>query len=57
MEGNGMRNYTIRRFLQMIPVLFGISVLIFVVMKLIPGDVISGILVLMQRPSCARSLL
>jgi peptide/nickel transport system permease protein len=39
-----MRNYAIRRILQLIPVLFGISVLIFAVMKMIPGDVISGIL-------------
>lgn len=39
-----MKNYVIRRVLQMIPVLIGISVLIFAVMKMIPGDVISGIL-------------
>lgn len=39
-----MRNYIIRRIIQLLPVLFGISVLIFAVMKMIPGDVISGIL-------------
>ena len=39
-----MKTYVIRRLLQLIPVLFGISVLIFAVMKMIPGDVISGIL-------------
>lgn len=39
-----MKNYVIRRILQLIPVLLGISILIFAVMKMIPGDVISGIL-------------
>ena len=39
-----MKNYVIRRVLQLIPVLLGISILIFAVMKMIPGDVISGIL-------------
>ena len=38
-----MKTYVIRRVLQLIPVLFGISVLIFAVMKMIPGDVISGL--------------
>lgn len=52
-----MRNYTIRRFLQMIPVLFGISVLIFVVMKLIPGDVISGILGVDATPELRAQLI
>ena len=37
-----MKTYVIRRVLQLIPVLFGISVLIFAVMKMIPGDVIVG---------------
>lgn len=45
-----MKNYAIRRILQLIPVLFGISVLIFAVMKMIPGDVISGILGIENHP-------
>ncbi|WP_181347351.1 ABC transporter permease [Thalassobacillus sp. CUG 92003] len=36
--------YTIRRLLMLIPVLFGISVFIFLIMKLIPGDVVSTML-------------
>ncbi len=39
-----MKNYTIRRILQLIPVLFGISVPIFAVINLIPGDFTSGML-------------
>lgn len=52
-----MKNYAIRRILQMIPVLFGISVLIFVVMKLIPGDVISGILGVESTPELRAQLI
>ncbi|KGP74642.1 ABC transporter permease [Pontibacillus yanchengensis] len=36
--------YTIRRLLMLIPVLFGISVFIFLIMKMIPGDVVSTML-------------
>lgn len=32
------RNYLIRRFLQIIPVLFGLSVLIFTLARVVPGD-------------------
>lgn len=32
------RNYLIRRFLSMIPVLFGLSVLIFGIARIVPGD-------------------
>lgn len=32
------RNYLIRRFLSMIPVLFGLSILIFGIARIIPGD-------------------
>ena len=39
-----MRNYIIRRLLQLIPVLFGISVAIFAVLRLIPGGFASGML-------------
>ena len=37
-----MRNYILRRFLQMIPVLFGISLLIFFLFALMPGDYFSS---------------
>lgn len=53
---NALKNYTIRRLLQLIPVLFGISVLIFVVMKAIPGDVISGILGVEATPELRAQL-
>lgn len=37
-----MRKYILRRFLQMIPILFGISLLIFVLFALMPGDYFSS---------------
>lgn len=37
-----MRQYIIRRVLQMIPVLFGVSVIIFILFTLAPGDVVSN---------------
>ena len=45
-----MRNYIIRRLLLLIPVLIGISLCVFCIMKLIRGDVISGILGIEQTP-------
>lgn len=39
-----MRNYIIRRLLQLIPVLLGISIAIFAVLRLIPGGFASGML-------------
>ena len=45
-----MRDYIIRRLLGLIPILIGISIAIFVVMQLIPGDVVSGILGIEQTP-------
>ncbi len=39
-----MRNYIIRRLLQLIPVLFGISVAVFTVLRFIPGGFASGLL-------------
>ena len=45
-----MRDYIIRRLLGLIPILIGISVAIFVIMQLIPGDVVSGILGIEQTP-------
>ncbi|WP_027629982.1 ABC transporter permease [Ruminiclostridium cellobioparum] len=37
-----MRKYILRRFLQMIPILFGISLLIFFLFALMPGDYFSS---------------
>ena len=45
-----MRDYIIRRLLGLIPILIGISIAIFAVMQLIPGDVVSGILGIEQTP-------
>ena len=33
-----MRAYVVGRLISMVPVLFGVSVVIFLLMKLIPGD-------------------
>ncbi len=51
-----MRNYVIRRILQIIPVLLGVSILIFAVMKMIPGDVISGALGVEGSPELRQAL-
>ncbi len=45
-----MRVYIIRRLLTLIPILIGISICIFVIMQLIPGDVVSGILGIEETP-------
>lgn len=45
-----MRDYIIRRLLMLIPVLLGISICIFAIMQLIPGDVVSGILGIEETP-------
>ncbi|MDR3172608.1 MAG: ABC transporter permease [Treponema sp.] len=45
-----MRDYIIRRLLLLIPVLFGVSLCVFFVMRLVPGDVVSGILGIEQTP-------
>lgn len=39
-----MRNYIIRRLLQLLPVLLGISIAIFTVLRMIPGGFASGML-------------
>ena len=39
-----MKNYIIRRLLQLIPVLLGISIAIFAILRLIPGGFASGML-------------
>jgi peptide/nickel transport system permease protein len=38
-----MRKYVIRRVLQMVPILLGASILIFLVIKMAPGDPFSGL--------------
>ncbi|MDR1731802.1 MAG: ABC transporter permease [Synergistaceae bacterium] len=45
-----MRGYILRRLLTLVPVLTGISLCVFLVMKLVPGDVVSGILGVEQTP-------
>jgi peptide/nickel transport system permease protein len=39
-----MRNYILRRLFTLVPVLTGISLCVFFIMQLVPGDVVSGIL-------------
>jgi peptide/nickel transport system permease protein len=45
-----MRDYIIRRLLLLFPVLAGISLCVFFIMRLVPGDVVSGILGIEQTP-------
>jgi peptide/nickel transport system permease protein len=45
-----MRGYILRRLLRLFPVLVGISLCVFTVMRLVPGDVVSGILGVEQTP-------
>jgi peptide/nickel transport system permease protein len=39
-----MTRYVVRRVLQIVPVLFGVSVAVFLMLRLIPGDVVDSIL-------------
>jgi peptide/nickel transport system permease protein len=39
-----MRNYIIKRLLTLIPTLLGISIIVFLVMRMIPGDTISAMI-------------
>src|SRR5512134_2149149 len=39
-----MRNYIFKRLVALIPTLFGISVIVFLVIRLIPGDTISAMI-------------
>jgi peptide/nickel transport system permease protein len=50
-----MATYVLRRLLGLIPVLFGISLVVFFRMKLIPGDVAQALLGLTARPEDNRS--
>jgi len=45
-----MRDYILKRLLMLIPVLLGISLSVFLIMQLVPGDVVSGILGIEQTP-------
>lgn len=43
-RGEALSTYIVRRFLQMIPILLGATMLIFLVIKLAPGDPFSGMI-------------
>lgn len=45
-----MRDYILRRLLLLVPVLLGISVCVFFIMQLVPGNVVSGILGIEATP-------
>lgn len=51
-----MKSYIIRRILALIPVLIGISLCIFLILQLIPGDVISGLLGIEENPELRAQL-
>jgi peptide/nickel transport system permease protein len=51
-----MATYVLRRLLGLIPVLFGISLVVFFLMKLIPGDVAQALLGLSARPEDIANL-
>jgi peptide/nickel transport system permease protein len=51
-----MTTFVIRRLLGLIPVLFGISVVVFLLMQLIPGDVAQALLGLTARPQDVANL-
>ena len=51
-----MATYVLRRLLGLVPVLLGISVVVFFLMKLIPGDVAQALLGLSARPDDVANL-
>lgn len=51
-----MANYVLRRLLGLIPVLLGITVVVFALMQMIPGDVAQAMLGLMARPEDVANL-
>lgn len=51
-----MKSYIIRRLLALIPVLIGISLCIFLILQLIPGDVVSGLLGIEENPELRAKL-
>jgi peptide/nickel transport system permease protein len=52
----GMTTFVLRRLLGLIPVLLGISVVVFLLMQLIPGDVAQAMLGLTARPQDIANL-
>jgi len=52
----GMTTFVLRRLLGLIPVLLGISVVVFFLMQLIPGDVAQAMLGLTARPQDVANL-
>ena len=48
--------YIVRRLAQMIPVLFGITVVVFSLLQLIPGDPATTILGIQARPESMAAL-
>ena len=51
-----MATYVLRRLVGLIPVLFGISLVVFLLMQLIPGDVAQAMLGLTARPEDVANL-
>lgn len=51
-----MRAYVTRKMLMLIPILIGVSLCIFLIMQLIPGDVISGMLGIEENPELRAQL-
>jgi peptide/nickel transport system permease protein len=53
---SSMSTYALRRILGLIPVLFGVSVVVFLLMQLVPGDVAQALLGLSARPEDIENL-
>lgn len=51
-----MKAYISRKLLMLVPILIGVSLCIFVIMQLIPGDVVSGILGIEENPELRAQL-
>src|SRR5262245_61413275 len=52
----GMTTYALRRLLGLIPVMLGITLVVFFLMQLIPGDVAQALLGLTARPEDVANL-
>ncbi len=51
-----MKAYISRKLLMLIPILIGVSYVFFLIMQLIPGDVVSGILGIEENPELRAQL-
>jgi peptide/nickel transport system permease protein len=51
-----MYSYVLRRLLMLVPVLFGITLLVFLIMQMIPGDIVSTILGTDATPEAVEQL-